>query len=135
VYAGSIPTPASILSTSSPLKLPQDVEHARLSRRRRPNLSTDASPKRFCDGPPGLFSAHEPDSTWRKLIGVVFSSVPIARQESGEALGMSKSASSGKSARAGKAFWRNNAFWFVVMPTSLVALVFVLGMITKAMGQ
>ena len=48
---------------------------------------------------------------------------------------MSKSSSSGKSARAGKAFWRNNAFWFVVMPTSLVALVFVLGMITKAMGQ
>ena len=48
---------------------------------------------------------------------------------------MSKSASSGKSARAGKAFWRNNAFWFVVMPTSLVALVFVLGMITKAIGQ
>ena len=48
---------------------------------------------------------------------------------------MSKSAGSAKRARAGKAFWRNNAFWFVVMPTSLVALVFVLGMITKAMGQ
>jgi hypothetical protein len=66
---------------------------------------------------------------------MVFSSVPITRQESGEALGMSTSAGSGRRAPAGKAFWRNNAFWLVVMPTSLVALVFVLGMITKAMGQ
>ena len=48
---------------------------------------------------------------------------------------MSTSASSGRRAPAGKAFWRNNAFWIVVMPTSLVAFVFVLGMITKAMGQ
>ena len=48
---------------------------------------------------------------------------------------MSTSASRRHRAPAGKTFWRNNAFWFVVMPTSLVALVFVLGMITKAMGQ
>lgn len=48
---------------------------------------------------------------------------------------MSTSASSGRRAPVGKAFWRNNAFWFVVLPTSLVALVFVLGMITKAVGQ
>jgi hypothetical protein len=48
---------------------------------------------------------------------------------------MSTSASSGKRAPARRAFWRNNAFWIVVMPTSLVALVFVLGMITKAAGQ
>jgi hypothetical protein len=87
------------------------------------------------DGRPGRFSAYETGSAWRKLVDVVFSSVPITRQESGEALGMSTSASSGKRAPTGKAFWRNNAFWFVVMPTSLVALVFVLGMITKAIGQ
>ena len=48
---------------------------------------------------------------------------------------MSTFAGSGRHAPANKAFWRNNAFWFVVMPTSLVALVFVLGMITKAIGQ
>ena len=47
---------------------------------------------------------------------------------------MSTSASSENRAPASKAFWRNNAFWFVVMPTSLVALVFFLGMITKAVG-
>jgi hypothetical protein len=34
-----------------------------------------------------------------------------------------------------KPFWRNNAFWIVVMPTSLVALVFLLAMITKVFGQ
>ena len=38
-------------------------------------------------------------------------------------------------APAMKPFWRNNAFWIVVLPTSLVALVFLLGMITKAFGQ
>ena len=48
---------------------------------------------------------------------------------------MSTFAGSGRRAPAKKAFWRNNAFWFVVMPTSLVALVFVLGMITKAMAS
>ena len=48
---------------------------------------------------------------------------------------MSTFAGSGRHAPAKKAFWRNNAFWVVVMPTSLVALVFVLGMITKAAGQ
>ncbi len=48
---------------------------------------------------------------------------------------MSTSASRGNRAPAGKTFWRNNAFWFVVMPTILVALVFIVGMITKAIGQ
>ncbi len=48
---------------------------------------------------------------------------------------MSTSARSGKRAPASKTFWRNNGFWFVVMPTGLVALVFLLGMITKAVGQ
>lgn len=48
---------------------------------------------------------------------------------------MSTSASRGNRAPAGKNFWRNNGFWFVVMPTGLVALVFIVGMITKALGQ
>jgi hypothetical protein len=48
---------------------------------------------------------------------------------------MSTFAGSGRRAPAGKAFWKNNAFWIVVMPTSLVAFVFVVGMITKAAGQ
>jgi len=47
---------------------------------------------------------------------------------------MSTSASRGKRAPGIKAFWRNNAFWVVVMPTSLVALVFILAMITQAVG-
>lgn len=34
----------------------------------------------------------------------------------------------------GKAFWRNNAFWMVVMPTTLVAIVFVVAMVAKALG-
>ena len=34
-----------------------------------------------------------------------------------------------------KAFWKNNAFWFVVMPTTLVGLVFVLELIARASGQ
>ncbi len=34
-----------------------------------------------------------------------------------------------------KAFWKNNEFWMVVMPTSLVGFVFLLGMIAKALGQ
>jgi hypothetical protein len=33
-----------------------------------------------------------------------------------------------------KAFWKNNAFWVVVMPTSLVAFVFLMGMISAALG-
>ena len=33
-----------------------------------------------------------------------------------------------------KAFWRNNAFWVVVMPTSLVGLVFLLAMIANVAG-
>jgi hypothetical protein len=41
----------------------------------------------------------------------------------------------GRRVPASRAFWKNNAFWIVVMPTSLVAFVFVLGMITKAAGQ
>jgi hypothetical protein len=47
---------------------------------------------------------------------------------------MSTSASRGKRAPGTRAFWRNNAFWVVVMPTSLVALVFILAMITQAVG-
>ncbi len=34
-----------------------------------------------------------------------------------------------------KAFWRNDAFWFVGMPTILVAVVFLLGVITRVLGQ
>ena len=48
---------------------------------------------------------------------------------------MSPFAGSGRRTPASKAFWKNNAFWIVVLPTSLVALVFVLGMITQAAGQ
>lgn len=48
---------------------------------------------------------------------------------------MSMPASSGKRARAMKPFWETNAFWFVVMPTSLVAIVFLFGMIAKALGE
>ena len=48
---------------------------------------------------------------------------------------MSTFASTGKRAPTIKPFWKNNAFWFVVMPTSLVAVVFLLGMITKALGH
>jgi len=47
---------------------------------------------------------------------------------------MSTFASRLKHAPAGKAFWKNNAFWIVVMPTTLVALVFILGMITQAVS-
>ena len=39
-----------------------------------------------------------------------------------------------KYARAIKPFWKNDAFWIVLMPTSLVAIVFLLGMVTKALG-
>ena len=35
---------------------------------------------------------------------------------------------------ARKAFWKNNAFWLVVMPTSLVGLVFLIEMIARAAG-
>lgn len=44
-------------------------------------------------------------------------------------------ASVSRRARAMRPFWRNNAFWIVVMPTSLVALVFLLAMITRALGH
>ena len=47
---------------------------------------------------------------------------------------MSTSEGSGKRAPAKRAFWKNNAFWIVLMPTSLVALVFILGMLTIAVG-
>jgi hypothetical protein len=74
-------------------------------------------------------------TTLRNVFAADFSSVSSTRQESGEALGMSTFTGSGKRASGNRAFWKNNAFWFVVMPTSLVALVFVLGMIVKAVGQ
>lgn len=48
---------------------------------------------------------------------------------------MRTTANLGKRARAMKPFWETNAFWFVVMPTSLVAVVFLLGMIANALGQ
>lgn len=48
---------------------------------------------------------------------------------------MRTSASLGKRTSAVKPFWETNAFWFVVMPTSLVAVVFLLGMIANALGQ
>lgn len=48
---------------------------------------------------------------------------------------MSTFADSGRRTRAMKRFWETNAFWFVGMPTSLVALVFLLGMIAQAFGQ
>lgn len=47
---------------------------------------------------------------------------------------MSTFEGSGKGAPAKRAFWRNNAFWIVVMPTSLVALVFVLAFIANVVG-
>jgi|GEM_PF-1801835 hypothetical protein len=47
---------------------------------------------------------------------------------------MSTFEGSGKGAPAKRAFWRNNAFWIVVMPTSLVALVFILAFIANAVG-
>ncbi len=40
-----------------------------------------------------------------------------------------------KYARAIKPFWKDDAFWIVLLPTSLVAVVFLLGMIAKALGQ
>jgi hypothetical protein len=33
-----------------------------------------------------------------------------------------------------RAFWRNNAFWVVVMPTSLVGLVFLMAIIANALS-
>ena len=48
---------------------------------------------------------------------------------------MSTFAGSGRRTRGMKPFWETNAFWFVGMPTSLVALVFLLGMIAQAVGQ
>ena len=40
-----------------------------------------------------------------------------------------------KYSRATKPFWKDDAFWIVLMPTSLVAVVFLLGMIAKALGS
>lgn len=37
--------------------------------------------------------------------------------------------------RSSKPFWKQDAFWIVLMPTSLVAGVFFIGMITSALGQ
>jgi hypothetical protein len=34
-----------------------------------------------------------------------------------------------------KPFWKTNAFWFVGMPTSLVAVVFLLALIAQALGR
>jgi len=48
---------------------------------------------------------------------------------------MSTFAGSGRRMRPMKPFWETNAFWFVGMPTTLVALVFLLGMIAQALGQ
>ncbi|MGB3427252.1 MAG: hypothetical protein WBA53_03665 [Burkholderiaceae bacterium] len=39
-----------------------------------------------------------------------------------------------KHSRALKPFWKNDAFWIVMVPTSLVAVVFLLGMISNALG-
>lgn len=47
---------------------------------------------------------------------------------------MSTLAGSGRRARARKPFWQTNAFWFVGMPTTLVGLVFMLGIIAQALG-
>ena len=40
-----------------------------------------------------------------------------------------------KHPRTVKPFWKSDAFWIVVLPTSLVAVVFVLAMVAKALGQ
>ena len=48
---------------------------------------------------------------------------------------MSTFAGSRRRPRAMKPFWETNAFWFVGMPTSLVGLVFLLGMIAEALGR
>jgi hypothetical protein len=48
---------------------------------------------------------------------------------------MSTFAGSGRRTRSTEPFWETNAFWFVGMPTILVALVFLLGMIAEALGQ
>jgi hypothetical protein len=48
---------------------------------------------------------------------------------------MSTLAGSGRRGRATKPFWETNAFWFVGMPTTLVGLVFLLGMIAQALGR
>ena len=34
-----------------------------------------------------------------------------------------------------RAFWKDDAFWFVALPTSLVAVVFLLAMLARALGQ
>jgi hypothetical protein len=46
---------------------------------------------------------------------------------------MSSFAGIGKRAPASTRFWRNNAFWLVVLPTTLVAVPFVLAMIARAL--
>jgi hypothetical protein len=34
-----------------------------------------------------------------------------------------------------KAFWKKDAFWFVALPTGLVAALFLLAILTRALGQ
>jgi hypothetical protein len=41
----------------------------------------------------------------------------------------------GYRARSKKPFWKHNGFWFVVLPTGLVGIVFVVGMIATALGH
>ena len=48
---------------------------------------------------------------------------------------MGTSVVGGNRARAAKPFWEKNAFWFVALPTSLVAFVFLLGMVSEAFGR
>jgi hypothetical protein len=48
---------------------------------------------------------------------------------------MSTFAVGGRRLRGTGPFWKSDAFWFVGMPTSLVALVFLLGMIAEAGGK
>ena len=48
---------------------------------------------------------------------------------------MSTSSSGGNRKYAVKPFWEKNAFWFVGLPTTLVAFVFLLGMVSNAIGQ
>jgi len=102
-------------------------------------IAKDIVAMRHHDAIAGLIVAAVPRlfetvSTLRNVFAVNFSSVASTQQESGEALGMSTFAGSGKRAPGNKAFWKNNAFWIVVLPTSLVGLVFVLALITNAVG-
>jgi hypothetical protein len=68
-----------------------------------------------------------------KVISLAAVNVNVTYKRWG-ALGMSTFASR-KYSRATKPFWKDDAFWIVLMPTSLVAVVFLLGMIAKALGN